>query len=143
MAGAPVPSARPSVSGTETVLIVDDEVTVRRPARRALEHWGYRVLEAADGVEGLQIHAQDADTIGLAIVDVRMPQLSGWCVLEELRARKPSLPVILISGFPAPADASPMPDAFLQKPFELAHLLQTVRQLLDGRRRTPPAMTGV
>jgi two-component system cell cycle sensor histidine kinase/response regulator CckA len=121
-------------SGSETILIIDDEAGVRRPTRRALEHSGYTVLEAPDGIRGLQLYRRERDRIGLVLLDIVMPNMSGWEVLAELRERAPSLPVVLVSGYPAtdqPEDTVENGDAFLAKPFALEELLNTVRQLLD------------
>ncbi|MDX2193347.1 MAG: response regulator [Gemmatimonadales bacterium] len=124
----------PATRGSGTVLLVDDDARVRRPLRQALEHQGYEVVEAGDGDEGLDVHHQHRDRIVLAVVDHRMPRMSGWEVLKELKRRRPDLPVVLVSGY-AVAEATgaiggPRPDAFLRKPFELKDLARTVRQLL-------------
>lgn len=121
-------------SGSETILIVDDEAGVRGPMRRALEHCGYTVLEAPDGIQGLELHSREQDRIGLVLLDIVMPNMSGWEVLAALRERAPSLPVVLVSGYPAtdqPEDSVENGDAFLGKPFALEELLGTVRRLLD------------
>ncbi len=121
-------------SGSETILIIDDEAGVRRPMRRALEHCGYTVLEAPDGIQGLQLYRSERDRVGLVLLDIVMPNMSGWEVLAALRERAPALPVILVSGYPAtdqPEDSVENGDAFLAKPFALEELLGTVRRLLD------------
>ena len=121
-------------SGSETILIIDDEAGVRGPTRRALEHCGYRVLEAPDGIQGLELYRRERDRVRLVLLDIVMPNMSGWEVLAALRERAPSLPVILVSGYPAtdqPEDSVENGDAFLAKPFALEELLGTVRRLLD------------
>ncbi len=122
-------------SGTGSILLVDDEAAVRRPLRQALALCGYTVIEARDGLEALRIHAHQGGAVDLVILDVKMPGLSGWEVLAELKRRNPALPVVLTSGYTRedsapPADAA-RPDAYLPKPYELAELTGTVRRLLN------------
>jgi CheY-like chemotaxis protein len=122
-------------TGSGTILLVDDEAAVRRPLRQALGLCGYSVIEARDGLEALRIHAQPDNRIDLVILDVKMPGMSGWDVLSELKRRDPELPVILTSGYTKedstpPADGPP-PDAFLPKPYDLADLTSQVRRFLS------------
>jgi CheY-like chemotaxis protein len=118
-----------------TILLVDDEAKVRMALRRALQHFGYRVVEAVDGDEGLEIIANLGDEIRLVVVDHHMPRLSGAEVLREVRRQSRKLPVILMSGLPlaVASDGSVVPDAFLKKPFELDELVRTAGRLLAGR----------
>jgi signal transduction histidine kinase/DNA-binding response OmpR family regulator len=127
------PRAAPGTAGT--ILLVDDEASVRRPLRLALEHHGFRVVEAADGEEGLAAHASASGLVDLVVVDHHMPRLSGVTVLEELKRRAPALPVVLVSGHSLAelGGDTLMPDAFLRKPFELGELVAVVGRLL-GRR---------
>ncbi len=78
---------------------MDDEAAVRRPLRQALGLCGYVVLEARDGLEALRIHGQGETAVDLVILDVKMPGMTGWDVLAELKRRAPTLPVILTSGY--------------------------------------------
>lgn len=122
-------------TGRGTILLVDDETAVRRPIRQALMLVGYTVIEAKDGIEALAAHADTVNGVDLVLLDVKMPGMSGWAVLEELKRRAPTLPVILTSGY-APEDSAPegaiSPDAYLPKPYDLAELTATVRQLLPA-----------
>jgi two-component system, cell cycle sensor histidine kinase and response regulator CckA len=135
-----VPGTEPS-RGSGTILLVDDEGAVRRPLRQALGICGYSVVEARDGLEALRIHEQPDTWIDLVVLDIKMPGMSGWDVLAELRRRSPRLPVILTSGYAQedtpPADPATVPDAFLPKPYELAELTDLVRRLLAGRHAAP------
>jgi DNA-binding response OmpR family regulator len=130
-----IPSPPPAAPAP-TVLLIDDEATVRQPLRLALERCGFGVLEAADGFQALDIFARQRDRITVAVVDQRMPRMSGQEVLEELKRRAASLPVILISGQaggePAPKPGAVRADAFLRKPFELVDLARTVRRLTEA-----------
>ncbi|MFN8651549.1 MAG: response regulator [Gemmatimonadales bacterium] len=130
-------------SGRGNILLVDDEASVRRPLRQALGLCGYTVTEARDGLEALRLHGDPAAVYDLVVLDVKMPGMSGWDVLGELKRREPALPVILTSGYTQedstpPANAA-TPDAYLPKPYDLAELTGAVRRLLplapepDGR----------
>ena len=125
-------------SGSGTILVVDDESSVRRPLRQALGICGYRVREACDGLEALRLHGQEDTAIDLVILDVKMPGMTGWEVLAELKRRAPALPVILTSGYSredsTPPEAAAVPDAYLPKPYDLAELTTQVRRLLHPRR---------
>jgi DNA-binding response OmpR family regulator len=117
-----------------TILLIDDEPTVRYPLRLALQHVGYRVIEAGDGEEGLEVIARRGDEIALVVVDQRMPRVSGLEVLRQVRRRPRRVPVVLMSGYPSldPPDGQEGPDAFLRKPFELLDLARTVQRLMGG-----------
>ncbi len=128
------PATLEPASGSGTILLVDDEAAVRRPIRQALGLCGYSVIEARDGFEALRVHAQREAPVDLVVLDVKMPGMSGWDVLAELKRRDPDLPVILTSGYAQedstpPADAA-APDAYLPKPYELAELTSQVGRLL-------------
>jgi two-component system cell cycle sensor histidine kinase/response regulator CckA len=121
-------------SGRGTILLVDDESAVRRPLRQALGLCGFTVIEARDGLEALRLHGRPDTRCDLVVLDVKMPGMSGWDVLGELKRRDPRLPVILTSGYTQedstpPADAA-TPDAYIPKPYDLAELTGQVRRLL-------------
>lgn len=117
--------------GHGTVLVVDDEPTVRTTAARALERFGFSVLLAADGRIGVELFRNHATTIACVLLDLTMPQLNGAQALQAIRAINPSTRVIVMSGYDEQevlgrfADA--VPDAFLHKPF-LPDELQAVLQ---------------
>ena len=114
-----------------TILVVDDEPQVRRLASRALEHEGYHVIQATDGLEALGLFTDDAG-IDLLVTDVRMPHTDGIVLAAALRRRYPHVPVLFISGFPRGTE--PTPEPFLAKPFEMQTLCDRVKELLAGRR---------
>ncbi|VTT99410.1 hypothetical protein, partial : Putative uncharacterized protein OS=uncultured Desulfobacterium sp. GN=N47_I07050 PE=4 SV=1: PAS_4: HisKA: HATPase_c: Response_reg [Gemmataceae bacterium] len=138
------PAARPEVRaaatgvprGSETVLLVEDELAVRRLARAALEGVGYRVLEAGSGAEAVRIADQCADPIDLLVTDVVMPGMGGVDVAAAVRARRPATPVLFVSGYTDDdivryglgGDGT----AFLQKPFTPQSLARKVRAVLDA-----------
>ncbi len=114
------------------VLVVDDEDMIRSLIRSVLEANGYRVLEAESAQDALDRTDIDFDTIDLIITDVRMPGLSGPEFARVLRARRPDLPIVFVSGYSgdAPVDANPSAiTEFLAKPFPLPHLIAAVRRI--------------
>ncbi|MGB7212619.1 MAG: PAS domain S-box protein [Gemmatimonadales bacterium] len=134
-----VPVAKPrSVGGHETILVIEDEVQVRRISVRILRAAGYDVLEAGDGVEALAV-AQGLGNkpIDLVITDMIMPQMGGREVAGRLEAANPRLKVLFTSGYTAEAATRQgtlnKAESFLAKPFEPAMLAAKVREILDGR----------
>ncbi len=128
------PVALAAVGGTETVLLVEDEDSVRQLVRETLESRGYRVLEAANGTDALTLAAAHSDSIHLVITDVVMPGLNGHELVQQLQAARPTLKVLYLSGyaqdaFPATA-AVDSQKTFLQKPFTLQSLSRKVREIL-------------
>jgi signal transduction histidine kinase/ActR/RegA family two-component response regulator len=121
--------------GTETILLTEDEEGVREAARRILERSGYRVLVASNGVEALQIAATYEGQIGLLLSDVVMPGLGGAQLVEELRARLPSLKVAYMSGYTddeiVRRGIVTRDTGFIEKPFTSASLVAAVRKALD------------
>lgn len=121
-------------SGRGTILLVDDEASVRRPLRQALGLCGYTVIEARDGLEALRLHGNPENRCDLVVLDVKMPGMSGWDVLGELKRRDPKLPVILTSGYNKEDSTPPInaatPDGYIPKPYDLAELTGQVRRLL-------------
>ena len=123
--------------GRETVLIIDDERGSRQTIARLLRELGYTVLEAEEGGEGLEIFRREGERLGLVILDLSMPGLSGAQVLARMKAQAPQLPVVLCSGYALPDGQFEGAAAVLQKPVRAAELGQTVRRVLD--RLSDPA----
>jgi PAS domain S-box-containing protein len=122
--------------GTETVLFVEDEESVRELVRDYLGRSGYRVLHAADGIQALETAGAHKGPIHILVTDVVMPRLSGRELVTRLSAARPDLKVLYISGY---TDDSIFRHgvleggvAFLQKPFNLKDLAQKIREVLDG-----------
>ena len=133
-AGPPLkPESLPHGQG-ELVLIVDDEESVRRVARQLLERQGYRVLEAADGTEGLKQYAQHQAEIELVMADLAMPFMDGPAFIRALRQTSPQARIVAMSGLQSvskiPKGLTEPVQAFLAKPFGSASLLQTVWRAL-------------
>jgi two-component system, cell cycle sensor histidine kinase and response regulator CckA len=119
MARSPVP----------TILVVDDMDAVRQLARRVLEAAGYRVYEAADGVEALDCLARDGK-VDLVVTDLRMPNMDGWELATHLAGRSPRVPVLFMSGFDEHLGSQSLLGPVLPKPFTSDQLYQRIRGLL-------------
>ncbi|MFA6003862.1 MAG: PAS domain S-box protein [Elusimicrobiota bacterium] len=129
------PAAAPG--GTETVLIVEDDATVRRLVHRLLEGHGYHVIEAATAREAVQAWQQHKAAIDLLLTDVVMPQgTSGQELAETLLAERPSLKVIYCSGYSedmlGQGKLRLTEHNFLEKPFDLHLMLSKIRACLDA-----------
>ena len=128
--------------GHETVLLVEDDASVRRMACLSLEHFGYKVHEASSGKEAMEVFNLHQQDISLLLTDIIMPEgMSGWELAHTLQGRKPELAVVFSSGYGR--DAIPKNkscDYFLQKPYSMGKLGETVRASLDGSVRKAPAM---
>jgi PAS domain S-box-containing protein len=138
---APEKPASGHEPGTETILFVEDEQSVRELVSEYLAARGYQVLDAADGMQALEIAAAHKGKIQLLITDVVMPRLSGRELATRLAATRPDLKVLYISGY---TDDSIFRHgvleggmAFLQKPFNLKALATKIRDILEGVPVTP------
>ena len=116
------------------ILIVDDDVTLRQLLRLTLPAEDYRLLEAADGQEALELVERTAPD--LVLLDWRMPNRSGEEVLAELKAFHPDVPIVVLTSEIQPRHRmvaeSLGADVFLTKPFSPLQLLETVERLLDS-----------
>jgi CheY-like chemotaxis protein len=124
--------------GKETLLLVEDEEGVRKMVRIALERCGYTVLAAASGPEAMEVARLHEGPIDALITDMVMPRMHGSDLAEKLRADRPGIATIFMSGYPGDSfhgekalgeDAS-----FLQKPFAPVLLIAKVREVLDRRK---------
>lgn len=131
MAGASLGLA----GGTETILLAEDQEAVRMLARKVLERWGYRVLEASHGLEALEIARRHEGPIHLLLTDLGMPYMGGDELARNVRHARPQTRVLVISAReegPLPP-GHPVPGAaFMCKPFTLGSLARKVRQVLDA-----------
>jgi signal transduction histidine kinase/sensor domain CHASE-containing protein/ActR/RegA family two-component response regulator len=125
-----------SARGTETILFVEDEQSVRELVRDYLVAAGYCLLEAADGIQALKVAAAHPGPVHMLITDVVMPHLSGPELATKLSSERPALKVLFISGY---TDDTVFRHgvleggvAFLQKPFNLKALAQKIREVLNG-----------
>jgi DNA-binding response OmpR family regulator len=114
----------------ETILLVEDEPTVRQLFVTALSRAGYNVFEAQDGEEAVKLFDQHAGAIDLLLTDMRMPHMDGVELARQLRERKQALKLICISGQGGSAATAVSTD-FLAKPFSRDEMLKKVREVLD------------
>lgn len=123
----------PSSAPRPQILIVEDDDLVTGVVLRALRKSGYAVCHAATGDEALALFETHAESIRGVYLDLTLPTMPGAEVLAALRARSPSLPVVLSSGFdPRLIDATTLATAtaFLAKPFRSHELVETMRRVL-------------
>ena len=136
------PEPPPPAAGSETILLVEDQSGLRAGLGRILASAGYRVLEAADGEQALEVVARPGEEVQLVVTDVVMPRMGGFELAEGLSAVRPGVSILFVSGqlrHPSlqgrelPAGAS-----VLEKPFSAGDLRREVRQLLDARSAHAP-----
>jgi len=137
---ADVKSAATTVQsgGSETILVVEDNIPVAELEQRFLASAGYTVILATNGREALDIYRRRKEEISLVILDLLMPEMSGRDCLMELVKIDPSVKVLIASGY-SPEDKlhkeiRPLVKGFVQKPFAMAELVKEVRSGLDGAR---------
>ena len=126
------PSCR--VGGTETLLVVDDDPLVRESAVTGLTDYGYEVITAEDGKEGLEIFQSEHKRIQLVLLDLNMPKISGCDLFEKMLETDPDVRVIITSGYRESYNDREVllcAKRYLQKPYELHELEKTVRETLD------------
>jgi CheY-like chemotaxis protein len=129
------PKASPG--GNETILVVEDELSLRELVCSLLRHYGYRVLEAGHGKEALQVWRARASEIDLLLTDMMMPEgMSGWELAGKLQAERPDLKVIYTSGYSVELLGRNRELGegahFLPKPYQPHVLAKTVRDCLDA-----------
>jgi CheY-like chemotaxis protein len=122
-----------STTATATVLVVDDDASTRASLRALLEDAGYRVAIAPSGPCALE-HAA-AERADVALIDVRMPSMSGWEVYERLRDRGIGIPVVFMSvDHDVRSVARQRAAGYIGKPFEVEALLNVVGRVIAGRK---------
>ncbi len=116
------------------ILIVDDEAMHRALLARVLREEGYDVVEAADGVEGLNLARSISQALDLVITDNRMPGLSGPELADRLREVYPALPILHLTGYRGTPGEEGRPT--LPKPFNRSDLLRTIRAMLQANSQS-------
>ena len=132
--GAPV-EAGSATKGQATVLLAEDEEAVRALARDMLQYLGYEVLEASSGDEAIRVFERHGDAIRAIVTDIVMPGMSGVDQARHLVSLKPSLKVLLVSGYTKDSLADGFGEdgfAFLQKPYMLEEIRRGLADLLAG-----------
>jgi two-component system cell cycle sensor histidine kinase/response regulator CckA len=133
---APTLESKPAadLTGHGTILLVEDEEGLRGLNARGLTSRGYTVLQAGNGVEALEIFEAQKGEVDLVVSDVVMPEMDGPTLLKELRARKPEVKIIFVSGYAEDAFEKHLPEggqfAFLAKPFPLKQLVAAVKETM-------------
>jgi PAS domain S-box-containing protein len=121
--------------GTETILIAEDDASLRKLSKTVLSHYGYRVIEAFDGEDAVQKFAENRDSIKLLILDGIMPKKNGKEAFDEIRKLCPGIKTIFLSGYANdifPLNGLSDKEAvFIQKPVTPRNLLRKVRETLD------------
>lgn len=125
----------PFLKGHETVLVVDDIETVRSFVRDSLIRYGYTVICAEDGMDGLHKFRENKDSINIALLDIMMPKLNGLELFSEIKAIGPDVKVIFMSGHNEILGKSDLCDKIkcISKPFVIKTLLKEIREALDHR----------
>ena len=117
--------------GARTVLVIDDDVLVRDVLAQMVRDLGYDAVTAADGPAALDVvHGRAIDAV---LVDLTMPGMSGIDVIRQLREHRPSLPIVLCSGYDRDHRGPVQADAYLAKPFRIEALQRTLAKLLPLR----------
>src|SRR5208282_4392442 len=133
----PPGAAGKSMDGKETILLAEDEPALRRLTRNTLELSGYKVLEAKDGVEALEVSENHEGEIDLLLTDIVMHGMGGHALAQELTRRRPETRVVYMSGYTGQTAGSQGPiepgSDFLSKPFTRNTLVRKIRDALDRR----------
>jgi PAS domain S-box-containing protein len=124
--------------GGETVLLVEDDPSLRVSVRKSLSQLGYRILEAPTGIKALEVWKQNRDEIRLLLTDLVMPDgMTGKDLAQRVLGENPDLKVIYMSGYSAEVVGKDFPlkegDNFLTKPFQASKLARTIREKLDAK----------
>ena len=122
--------------GTETILIAEDNDHVRRIAKNVLEEYGYKVLEAVDGEDGVRVFSEHKEAIQLVILDLVMPRKNGKEAGREIRKLRSDVKILFTSGYTADIleqrDILEEKAQFISKPMPPQELLAKIREMLDG-----------
>jgi two-component system, cell cycle sensor histidine kinase and response regulator CckA len=117
-----------------TVMLIEDEASVRNMAKAMLTHLGYAVIEAKDGVEAVRLFQEHQNEIDCVLSDLTMPRMNGWETLTALREKGADVPVILASGYDEntvmSGDHPELPQAFLNKPYSMAALKDVLMEVI-------------
>jgi CheY-like chemotaxis protein len=130
-------SVIPTLKGTETILVVEDDRQVLEPTVRTLSHFGYRVLQASSGEDALRLCAAVPQPIHLLLSDIVMPKMSGPELVQHIAPRHPEMKVLYMSGYAGygaggRANASVPQAETLEKPFTPQILARRIREVLDS-----------
>jgi len=126
----------PPLPGTETILVVDDEIAVLSLTTLMLERYGYEVLAAASAKEALHLFEVWPDIeIDLLLVDIVMPEMNGVELASRIRAIRPRLPILYFSAYSEQETLRPViarTNPYIAKPFNSIQLTRSIRAILDA-----------
>ncbi|MHA7061915.1 response regulator [Azospirillum argentinense] len=129
---AALPAAVQSPPRPATILLVEDEALVRMATATVLEHAGFRIMEASSGPDALDAFAREPE-VDLVLTDYAMPGMTGLELVRELRARRPGLPVLMVTGYAEIQRASALDGLpILQKPYQADELVARIRAALPA-----------
>jgi two-component system cell cycle sensor histidine kinase/response regulator CckA len=124
-------------TGTETILLVDDEKVIVQVNKPMLEKLGYKVLTAGGGREAIEVFNANHELIDMVVLDMIMPDLNGGAVFDHLKSVKPDVRVLLSTGYSISGQAEEILargcTGFIQKPFDIKMLSEKIREILDGQ----------
>jgi two-component system, cell cycle sensor histidine kinase and response regulator CckA len=124
------------LTGSEHILLVDDEDMVADIGKEMLEKLGYKILVAASGTEAIKIFKARRDSVDLVILDMIMPDMSGGETFNRLKAIRPDVKILLSSGYSLNGQASEIMkrgcNGFIQKPFNVKQISRKIREILDA-----------
>jgi two-component system cell cycle sensor histidine kinase/response regulator CckA len=133
-AGAAEAKPRTDLTGQGTILLVEDEEGLRALNARGLRSRGYTVVEAENGVEAMEVLAEQSGGIDLVVSDVVMPEMDGPTLLKAMREKNPDIKFIFVSGYAEDAFEKSLPEGqqfdFLPKPFTLSQLVAAVKETM-------------
>ncbi len=129
-----VEESSPNEGESRVILVIDDEESVRELAQQMLEHFGFAVLTAASGQEGIDVFAEHADSISAVLLDLTMPDIGGDRVFDEIKKLRPKARIIISSGYSETADLGSLYDnglaGYLQKPYVPQALVEKINQAI-------------
>jgi DNA-binding NtrC family response regulator len=135
---APVMDNHMSQPGCETLLVVEDDDSVREFTVRTLKTFGYNVLSAPDGQAAIELFKSQMSRINMVITDMFMPNMTGKQFVEAVRQFDKDMKILFVSGYSPDDTADGMPPgrsvAFLEKPYARDQLSKKIRDVLDGRK---------
>ncbi len=135
-----VPMDESRITGSATILLIDDEEFIIVVCQTMLENLGYRVIVCKGGQEAVKVITDMGNEIDLVILDMIMPGMDGGTTFDRIRDIQPDMPVLLSSGYAINGHADKIMrkgcNGFIQKPYNISELSQKVRKMLDDAKRS-------